>query len=215
MIKLFVGLVFLAAAIWQLRRFNKVLKDPVRDDVCVACNSAQLTSLGTNAYRCNACGYEGGSGLMAMRDAAKTKKLEAMSPEQRRASGLKDLREARTLLLGCQGIMQHTVSLSRADLMGGGDAGHDKQRELATAMREMMLAEKMIGDARRKLSDELDEASRKTFEVSFFGAGFFLDTAGDNIFVDLAMHSKIKEAAQHCDRMLEGVEGALERLDVT
>lgn len=212
MLKLLVGLLVLSVAIWQMRRFNKVLKDPVSDDLCVACNSNNLKALGPNAYLCNACGYEGGSGLAAIREAERAKKLAAMSTDQRHASGLNDLREARTLLLGCQGIMANTVSLSRGDMLGSGDSGREKQQQLANAVNEMMLAAKLVDAARQKLGDALEESDKKAFEIDFSDTTSFLDVTGDNLAFDLAMHSRIKAAAKHAEAMLVGVDNALSRL---
>lgn len=213
MFELLIGLLILAVALWRAKKLKDAMKAPVRDDICVACNSSNLSILGPNVYRCKECGYEGGSGVAALRDAARAKKVDAMSPEDRRAAGLKDLEEARILLLGCEGIMANAAALSRQDMLGfAREDGVHKQRELAHAIGEMMAAEKLVASARLKLGDTLDEAAHQAFEVDFASSEFFIDTAADNIFADIAVHSKIKKAAKRAEAMLNGVEGALNRV---
>ena len=54
-----VGMVFL---IIRHFRMKKALNEEISDDSCVSCGSSNVTVLEEGVYRCEDCGYEGGSG---------------------------------------------------------------------------------------------------------------------------------------------------------
>src|SRR2546428_513960 len=85
--------------LWRYLRMRKALRAPDRDDQCAACGGFDLVPVDEGAYRCNSCGYEGGSGRRAMRSHAIAESIERMLPAERRKSGIRDLMEARQILV--------------------------------------------------------------------------------------------------------------------
>ncbi len=66
---------------------------------CVACESTDLEMLAPEAYRCNACGYEGGEGWAKLQRARKLSRLEALPTKELVSSVAADLEDLRLLLL--------------------------------------------------------------------------------------------------------------------
>jgi ribosomal protein L37AE/L43A len=98
-----VVLVIVGVVIWQVVKRTRALRAPISDDECVSCGSKQVTVLGPGTYRCDQCGYEGGSGMAAQKDHEQRERIARMDPAERRASGINDLQEARTLLRAMMG----------------------------------------------------------------------------------------------------------------
>lgn len=197
----------IAFGIW---RMNKASKARISDDECVACGSKDVTIVAEGAYRCNACGYEGGSGLAKLQDKARLDAILAMSDDDKRRSGIQDLTQARSLLLGAQGTLAGAATLSVMDLtgVGSGDRGQSKQSELVSAVKDMMEAQQHVRDAAIKLGQN----ATYHFDIDFDPATFALDVTLDSLIAGVVMHAKIEEARGHCSRMLSAVEGALARV---
>lgn len=198
------------ATLYGVHRMRKGMKAEIADDECVSCGERSLTSLGPNAYRCNACGYEGGSGLKAIQEAAHHARIDALSPQERRASGLRDLQEARDLLVAAQATFVSARHSAAMDVIGfGGDRGQTKQAELVRAMGDAQRAHKAITDANRKLGDlHLGDGA----DVDMTGLDFATDIGMDNLVSNMMVHSKIEQASQRVDDLLQRVEASLLRL---
>ena len=196
----------IAYGIW---RMNKASKAPISDNECVACGSKEVTVVAEGAYRCDACGYEGGSGLAKLQDEAHVKGIEAMSDEDKRRTGIADLKQERSLLMGAQGTLAGAARLSVMDMAGGGgDRGQGKQSELVSAVKDMLEAQHHFRDAVLKLGQNGTYA----FDIEFDTGVFVMDIAADSLIAGVMMHAKIEEAKGHCERMLAAVEEALRRV---
>jgi hypothetical protein len=79
---------------------------PSTGEICVACNSRNVTPLAPLVYRCNACGHEGGDGWATWQRARRDAAFQAWSPAKRRKSAKRDLVEARTLILAGLGDLE-------------------------------------------------------------------------------------------------------------
>ncbi len=96
----------------RARRIKKALYEDIEEDVCVACESRDLEIVGGDAYRCRACGYEGGQGWARVQREASAAKAATESPATRREKALRHLQEARLLLLAADGTMGGALSAS-------------------------------------------------------------------------------------------------------
>ncbi|MEL6181738.1 MAG: hypothetical protein AAFS10_22450, partial [Myxococcota bacterium] len=65
---------------------------------CIACGNYRLTLTGPGAYRCMSCGYEGGDGLAAQKEAQRRATLSSEPVDVREPAALRDLFEAERLL---------------------------------------------------------------------------------------------------------------------
>jgi|MDTC01.2.fsa_nt_gb ribosomal protein L37AE/L43A len=197
--------------LWQSARMRKAMNTDLADDCCVACNSSNLADLGPGAYRCKACGYEGGSGLKKIQEQAKEEAIDALDPAARRRAAIIDLREARTLLLAASGSMKNVISLSKADMIGlpsGWDGGTRKNNELNSAMADILRAKQHIDDASLKSGNDILEGDE--LNIDFSSLEFSLDTYfADNFFSDVAVHKKIKKVNRHAEHMAQAVNAAL------
>ena len=111
----------------DLRKLSSLGEAPY----CIACGSYRLTLMGPGAYRCMACGYEGGDGLAAQVEAERQVALASEPPEAREAAALRDLFEAERLL--------STARSALAGLEGGGP--------LDIATEYLLSARRLLRDA--------------------------------------------------------------------
>ena len=206
-----VPLVIGGVAAFGIWRMNKAKNAVISDEECVACDSKNVTILGEGTYHCNDCGYEGGSGVAKMQEDAHRATIAAMSDEDKKESGIKDLLEARTLLKAAQGTLSHVGTLSVIDIAGSGgmgDRGNAKQQDLVSAVGELMRAQAHIRDASLKLGDN----NTYDFDIEFDPTVFALDVAFDSMIAGIMVHAQIMTVQKHCQSMLVGVEGALEKV---
>ena len=211
-----IGLGIFAAVVlfgaWRMYKLRKAMNDPMRDDVCVACGSKLITTTGEGLYTCNDCGYEGGSGQKKKQEQDRQEAVARMTPEQRRAGGIKDMKEARTLLISSQGTLKDARSQSRMDMAGLGRSGDAKQNALMRAVGDLIEAQNHILSASLKLDVLIYE---QKLNIDFTSASFFLDVSFDNIFSDFMVHGKIKEAMKYSQTMLAAVEESLTTLNAS
>jgi len=139
-------LIIVAVIIWQAIKRSRALRDPISDNECVSCGSTSVTMLGPNAYRCDQCGYEGGSGVAAKRAQDQLDWIAQMDPALRQESGVKDLHEARTLLLSTLG--------SGVTIGESGAAIGTAQSNLAQAKQHLQQASLKLGDSYLALQPE-------------------------------------------------------------
>lgn len=127
--------------------------------VCLVCDSAELEWLATEAYRCRACGHEGGDGLPAHLQAEAVRKILALPPEARRALAEKGLPQARNMLEGIHldSLRVDSVSAAADAILHVGsalagiqvladDARQDRDRAIMGAVRELAEAERVLAD---------------------------------------------------------------------
>lgn len=199
---------------WRMWKQRRALTADIADDSCVACDSRDLTSLGEDAYLCNACGYEGGSGLVRMQDAAQAEMWASWTPEKRRASALADLKEARTFLRSAEGRVEGAAGASRMDMIGlssdnGSDVRNTKQTELSGAMGDMEIARKHLRDAQKKLGEDvslLHSGPEETFSWE-------LEQLWDGLLTDLNMHARINETRKRVATLITEVTTAIEAME--
>jgi len=196
---------------WRLRRASNA---DISDDVCISCESADITSLAPNVYVCNACGYEGGSGHATLRKQQRLAQFDALSPEQRRESAAADLLQARHLLLSGIGYFDSTASFSRMDIIGfddvdlGAGEGSEKLSDFVQGAKLLQEAQTLLEDATYKLQQHPGG------EISFDGeidySAWIFDLHFDNLFSDLRSHLRILEAQGQAQSVLAAVEHSLQ-----
>jgi len=187
----------------------------ISDESCVACDSADVTSLGPGAYRCNACGYEGGSGLAAMQEQNRLAQFDQMSPDERRESAQKDLLEARTVLTSCIGSLDSVRLMSGLDMVGVGGSGYagtagegnEKQQALVSAQGYVFEAQNLLKDAWYKLQGHPGGALELDSPIDY--TTWALDVHLDGLVGDLMMHGRIEQTRTQATQMLQAVEHAL------
>ncbi len=89
----------------------------IPDDVCVACDATSVTVLAEGVYRCDSCGYEGGSGYAAWQQGQRDEGLLALAPERRQELAREKLEQALRLLLSADG----DANAGHHDLLGVGE----------------------------------------------------------------------------------------------
>jgi ribosomal protein L37AE/L43A len=204
MIVLFFGL--FSVVFWRIRaaRVRKAMAEDIDSSACIACDSSDLEVLGPGAYRCSACGYEGGDGLSALHEAAEQASVDKLEPAERRKQALAEVRQARDLVLGAQGTLKSSLSHSRGDMMGRQSAWEEKQMELTSALGELGRAEALVRRAAMLLDDPAIQVDLSDFDS--FSNAFFADIRADRFSVDLKVHGEIKRVAGEAEGMLEELE---------
>ncbi len=165
---------------------------------------------------CELCGYEGGSGYKQYRAQAQKKRLERLSPQAQVSGAIKDLKEAKLLLLGAEGIITNAESLSRRDMKRSTDVlsngqGSQKQLVFMTAHRDILLSEQLVRSASLKLKEDIKFSG---ISVDFDSWAFRNDVSVTNLArterrADQEVHSHIKAAEKHVHEMIELIENAL------
>lgn len=126
---------------------------------CLVCESTQLEWLATEAYRCRACGHEGGDGLPAHAKAEAIRKIHALAPEARRALAERALRQAGNILAGIHldSIRVDPVKAAADTVLKVGtalagmnmafdDSRDDRDRAITGVVRELAEAERALED---------------------------------------------------------------------
>ncbi len=123
----------------------------ISDDQCVACDCQDLTRLSEAVYRCNQCGYEGGSGYASWKQSAHTRRLLALPPEARMERARENLLEAQRTLLSGSGDLGGASSHSNFNVLEGHASSATEESEIYQQMnnaaRMLMEAEALIRDA--------------------------------------------------------------------
>lgn len=194
-------------------RMNRALNSDADDSTCVACDGTDVTELGPGAYRCNACGYEGGSGFADLQRSQDRAKVDALSPAQRKASARSDLENARALLLGAKGTLSGANIDSTMDLVGLAGAGtqerqQEKQLKLVRAAGELQQATQLLDDALYKLGSVGAGVSLPELDPMLLNTEMFLD----NLATDLAMHSRIRDYRRRQEQLTAVVDQLLQSL---
>ena len=210
----FLGPIIVGAFVlaWWLRdrRLRASMTAAIDDASCVACGSTDLEVVAEGAYRCMACGYEGGSGRAALQEAAERAAIEKLPMPERRQRARAELEEARDLVLGALGGFRSVLSHSMHDLLGAGDKGAAKQTELVSCLGELERAAQGVRRASMLLGDDALQVRVPEFDA--FSAAFLGDQRGDALRRDLAVHKDIKRIAAEAELMQEGIEAALARM---
>lgn len=202
----------------QSWRMGNALRADIADDRCVACDSTDIDKVADDAYRCRACGYEGGPGWARMQQEKAAARAAALPPAQRKKEAIQLLSEARTLLLGAKGTMSGALSASRQDMLGlGGDQGRagdlsEKWGMVNTAMADVAEARNLVKKASMRLRDGIPGFGDD--DDPTVGANI-LDRHVDGIAMDLMAHGQIGQMAGHVDGLLGAVEASLEKLGIT
>jgi hypothetical protein len=196
--------------------YRRVLRSDISDDECVACGSKELTSLGPNAYECNTCQYQGGSGLATMQADARFAVFDAWDELKRLASATSDLQEARTLLLAATGTWANALPAATHDAMGLHQRGsRDDQDEMQAMMTRAMggLAEArmLVQNASYKLKSHPDGAIVATLPIQF--EKWVFDEHSDDLFADLLMHQRMTKIGKHAREMAQAIDVALVALE--
>ena len=188
----------------------------IPDDVCVACDSQDLTVIGQGAYRCNACGYEGGSGMAQLMEDERHTGFDAMSPEQRIRTAREDLLHARALLQGAIGSLGSAQSAAVQDLIGlsgsamGGEID-EKQNLLTTAMGDFEHARRAVLDAAYKLNVPGTVAAFQSDDINFGRWAMDAQGALTESLGDIMMFDTIATARRQVTTLLGEVDDFIGR----
>jgi len=190
-------------------RRKKAMGEELNSSECVACDSSDVTSLGPDAYKCNQCGYQGGSGLAAMHESKRLASFDAMDPAERAQSAVADFREAESLLIGCQGSLAGARNAAVTDYLTGSQyAGPDgdmdeKQGLLTSVYQDYDLARRAVKDAAYKLQLPGTVAE-------FEGPGPNVAAWKADLWnVDFPMFAEIESARLDCETLLLEVQDIL------
>ena len=183
--------------LWRLIQsvlFARAMHADISDEECIACSATggDLETLAPNAYRCKACGYEGGSGHATWLEQKRTRKLLDVDEDRRRPLARKKLKEAMRLIVSGRGDISSSQSSGALDLMGidgqalyGGE-GNAKYNIMMTAMRAISEAEQLARDAFILLygASETNPERVSADAPGFIGAA--MDIHFDNMLSDIS-----------------------------
>jgi len=200
---------------WLLgRKLAKAGAEASGGEVCIACDSKNVTVLGPQAYSCNECGHEGGDGYAAYKRAQRNASFQAMSEADRRTGARDDLLEARRVLTSAIGDLGRAAAASGFDMagMGGGfgeGGGGEKQSAFTSATGLLHEARNLIDDAKAKLDIGVNgemPAAEADDDYLVWSADIYFD----NIFTDIQFHTKIAKVSADAKRVLAAVERTLQ-----
>ena len=198
------------------RRMNRAMSEDIAGDVCIACNGENLEELGPEAYRCNDCGYEGGSGQTQLMESERQRAFEEMGPAMRIQSARKDLRYAQSLLQSSIGTLESSRRTAVRDLvgtgslMGMGGEVDDRQNLLTTALGDYEHARRAVLDACSKLRLPDTIAAFESDDISF-GKWILDDLSLSKFSGALAMMDTIEAAKLESAALLLEVDDFLDR----
>lgn len=199
---------------WLLgRKLAKAGSEASGGEVCVACDSKNVTLLAPKAYCCNDCGHEGGDGYGAFKRAQRNASFAAMSEADRRTGARDDLLEARRVLTSAIGDLGRAAAASGFDMAGmggnfGEGGGGEKQSAFTSATGLLHEARNLIEDAKAKLGRTVDTSMPEADgddDYMLWSADIYFD----NIFVDIQFHTKIAKVSADAKRVLAAVEKTL------
>ena len=83
----------------------------ISDEVCIVCETSDLEILSEGVYRCNQCGYEGGSRRPQWLKEKRRLAVDTITGEARRERVLTNLTEARRLVESALGTIEEGCRL--------------------------------------------------------------------------------------------------------
>jgi ribosomal protein L37AE/L43A len=190
-----VGIAVVSFALWRIIKMQKAAKAPISDDACVVCGSRDLEKNGPAIYTCRACGYSGGSGQRQAHEKRVQEQLGKMTPEERKRSGLEDLRHARL-------ILESAMSLVRLP--------NPSVKDVERVRGELFEAEQLMKLAGLKLGALLLPQERDSFD----GGAFALSTAagaGGALAAGLAAAAESQALGSRAGGLMGVVKAALDR----
>lgn len=161
-------MVVLVATVWFLPKPPPA----VSDDRCVSCHSDDVERLFEGAYRCRACGYEGGSRAGDVFMEEKRAALKAGPPKARYDRAIDELASARRVIREVIGVLAEVPENIRSAggallleaLNGGGryvEEREEQLRALTEAMAESIEAQHWLQNAESLLHDHPDDQVRE------------------------------------------------------
>ena len=130
-------------------------------DVCVVCESADLEALAPDAYRCRACGHEGGDGYAAWQDVQTRARYDDWTVAQLREHAEAQLNEVRSTLVGAPALHEPTGlatgTIGTVQVSFGGDfAQEDEAARLRWIQSERQRLVEEAGYGLRRVLLTLD-----------------------------------------------------------
>lgn len=209
-----IAAVILGILVPRYLRTQKALNEPIGGDVCVACQSTQVTTYAPSCYRCDGCGFQWGDGMAQHAAQQRAAQVRGLDPEQRQAYIRSELHEARAHLSAAAPLLEHAGKQLTADvLVGGGFASGDmysrnRTEGMVQAAREMGLAQKRMSNA---AAAHGYESKQENLDVG--GPLLAFDTFFDSLIVDALAHRQVSELKEKHARMSQIVAQALLALD--
>lgn len=202
----------LLVSLFKSFRMGRAAAADIADDQCVACDSRDLTELGPSAYRCNLCGYEGGSGMAALQQGKREAVWETWTVTQRFDSARGDLQEAASLAAAATGTLRSASSAATLDMVGlsgggGNDGPSETQSALVSGLGTLAEAQALMRDAAAKIGMNAESA-----EVDAGGYGWAFDLHADGMLADLNMIRRVNDALRAAARTEKQIAEALASL---
>ena len=122
----------------------------ISDFVCTACEGTDLTTLAKGVYRCNQCGYQGGSGMADWLKEKRRHAVDEISGEQRKERVVKNLSEARRLVTSALGTI---------------DGGLDLAETVNALTVNSLSADRHTRQHRRRTESEQDEGATQLIKA--------------------------------------------------
>ncbi len=198
---------------YKARRMQAAADEPLPSDECVACGSRDVEVVASGVIRCRLCDFLSGEGIAAWNRARRLQELARLSPEERRAHAIDQLRQARRALTEAERALDAAASASVADIAGFSvDRGAEKQTDFVAALRHMSMAQNLASEAaecariRAPISGVADIADSSLLLA--------LDTAWltDGWIVDCEAHARIGDARSQLREIEYATETLLGRL---
>ena len=136
-----------------------------REDVCIACDSRDVTKVADGVYRCNDCEYTGGPGYQAYSLAKQVEALQSKPLAERRKAAASLLSDTTLLMTALEGNIEAAISWSKLDVSKIADAVADmddvgeaeKRRELYEIQEEILRINGNIEQAGKMLDEDLSD----------------------------------------------------------
>jgi len=211
------SIVFLLLFLRQRMRTQRALREPVSHDVCVACDSKQITTVASEVFRCDSCGFTWGDGIKQLKAVQRRTNLEGMSPTERRAQAVVQLQEARDLLGGALAALEQGSHQLGWDVMIGDGKWIDGTGDFRSETREAMIrsavgdihtAQQCCQHAHEALGKSVDNVAAPSANSDIAA----LDVLAGSIVADLMAHQQLGQLRDHAQTMLKGIEQALQKL---
>lgn len=193
------------------------MNEELDDDVCVACESANVEKLAEGAYQCRDCGYEGGSKYDEYVQRREREAMDELSSAEARDRAIAQLEEVNRLANSASVSFDGASTENLLDLVGVGGSGYatmdgegtEAMETFSSGLRYLLEAQAVAEDAAYLIGEELPEELRVDVELGF--AQSSLDTLADGALWDLMTQHKIHRANEAADAMVEWSEARLER----
>lgn len=193
------------------RKLQRVLREDITGEACVACGSGQIDEYEPACYRCQACGFSWGQGWRARADRQRRAALVRMTAAQRRAEAIAALREAASLLDSASAYLKTGPKQLPYDLLLGryGDMYSQERNEaVVKALADAQLAWQQIQYAAAADAQVGAPGAQLDWNIRIAA----LDAAVGSWEMDLVAHHELQRLLGQITAMQSHLEGTLAAL---